>query len=98
MVPVHGPESHYRSAMEYFAVNQQHGTDGALVTKEGLPFGGSQTSEAVYIPYQGKIVEVKPGRGGMMEAREQLRRIEEEEEDRYLMQVDTGRRRMRGGY
>jgi hypothetical protein len=93
-VPVHDSSSHYRTAMEFFAVNNPHGTDGTLVTKDGLSLG-TQTSElqTTYIPYGGKIIEVKPGAGGMMQAREMLQQIDQNiEEYETRMMVSSGRR------
>lgn len=98
-VPIHGPNSHFRTAMEFFAVNNPHGSDGSMVTRDGMPIG-SQTSEnrTAYLPYKGTIIEIKPGQGGIMDARERLKELDSEEEDYFdRMTLSTGKR-SRGGW
>jgi hypothetical protein len=95
-IPMHGPESHFRTAFEFFCVNQPHGFDGGNVTESSIG-GIIQTSEnqgVVYVPYNGKMIEVS-GRNAafaMRDLNEQMRQVDAESESRWASIMDADRR------
>lgn len=58
-IPVHGIESHMRSAFEYFAVNQPHGYNGnLLLNSDDALTSDAQRSGSVMVPYDGRMIEI----------------------------------------
>lgn len=99
-MPIHGPESHFRTAFEYFAVNQPHGNSGGNLTPEatGAYFMGDNAP--VYIPFEGNIIEIngQDGVNSMRELNEIMRYSDQESEARWAALSGGGNKRVSGGW
>ena len=100
-IPIHGPESHFRTALEFFSVNQPHGTSGGSLTPQSAS-GYIQRPEdgPVYVPFEGKLIEIG-GRDAvyaMRELTDRMRELDQDAENGWNQMSGDGHRGVSGGW
>lgn len=100
-IPVHGIESHMRSAFEYFAVNQPHGYNGNLLINSDPALRDAVRQQgSVMVPFDGQMIEI-----GGRDATQMLRALngrmaeEDQKQEQFWAELAGGsRQRVSGGW